>query len=293
MLEAFSSPSAADRLRVAGAFLQDIPAATEVLIVGASRAAADDLARQATIAREVTFGLHRASFMELAVRLAATEMARLGVAPAAALGVEAVAARVSFEAMRDRALTYFAPVAQFPGFARALAATLAELRLGDVAPRALHALDGPGRDVAELARRFERQLEDAKVADRAALLALAARAVAQGALEPLGRMPMLLLDVSVTGASERAFVEALAAVSPAVLATVPAGDDTTLEALRTLGARERHEDPSGAEGDLSRARHFLFAEAAPPARTASGEVAVLLGTRRRAGVRRDRATHPG
>ena len=29
---------------------------------------------------------------------------------------------------------------------------------------------------------------------------------------------------------------------------------------------ERRDDPAGAEGDLSRARHFLFAEAAPPAR---------------------------
>ena len=272
MLESFSSPSAAERLRVAAAFLADIPAATEVLIVGASRAAADDLARLATIAREVTFGLHRASFMELAVRLAATEMARLGVAPAASLGVEAVAARVSFQAMRDRALTYFAPVAQFPGFARALAATLAELRLGGVTPRALDARDGPARDVAELARRFERQLEEAKVADRAALLALAARAVGQGALEPLGRMPLLLLDVSIAGTAERALVQALAAASPAVLATVPAGDDATLEALRTLGARERRDDPAGPDGDLSRARHFLFAEAAPPARTAGGEV---------------------
>src|SRR5262245_63279081 len=123
--------------------------------------------------------------MELAARLAATEMARTGVAPAAALGVEAVAARVSFEAMRDRALTYFAPVAQFPGFARAVAATLAELRLRDVTP--LDAQGGPMRDVAELARRFERQLEEAKVADRAALLGLATRAVGQGVLEPLGR----------------------------------------------------------------------------------------------------------
>ena len=57
-----------------------------------------------------------------------------------------------------------------------------------------------------------------------------------------------------------------------MLATVPAGDDATLEALRTLGARERRDDPAGADGDLSRARHFLFAEAAPPARTASGDV---------------------
>ena len=273
MLETFASPSAADRLRTAGAFVERLPAATEVLIVGASRAAADDLARQVTVARGVTFGLHRASFMQLAARLAAAEMARLGVAPATALGVEAVAARVSFEALREGALAYFAPVARFPGFARALAATLGELRLGHVAPGALERLEGPARDVGELARRFEGQLEAAKVADRAAFLGLAAHAVAQGALESLGRMPMVLLDVSIGGAAERGLVEALAAVSPAVLATVPAGDDATLEALRGLGARERRDEPRGADADdLARARHFLFVAAAPPPVTARGDV---------------------
>src|SRR5688572_17060614 len=189
MLEAFESPSAADRLRVAGAFVDGIPAASEVLIVGASRGAADDLARRVTVARGATFGLHRASFTHLAVRLAVVEMARRGVAPATALGAEAVAARASFEALRDGALRYFAPVARFPGFASALAATLRELRLGGVAPGALGNLDGPARDVAELARRFEAQLEEGKVADRAALLEIATRAL-DG--EPLARMPMVL-----------------------------------------------------------------------------------------------------
>jgi CRISPR/Cas system-associated exonuclease Cas4 (RecB family) len=275
VLETFSSASAAERLRVAAGFVERVPAATEVLIVGASRAAADDLARQVTIARSVTFGLHRASFMQLAGHLAAVEMARLGVAPATALGVEAVAARVSFEALRDGALAYFAPVARFPGFARALAATLGELRLGHVAPGSLARLGGPARDVAELARRFERQLEEGKVADRAALLGLAARAVAQGGLEPLGRMPMVLLDLSIGGAAERGLVAALAAASPAVLATVPAGDEATLDALRSPRARDPDE-PQGAEaGDLARARHFLFAAAAPPPESARGDVLIF------------------
>ena len=95
MLEMFQSSLAAERLRAAGAFFERFPAAAEVLIVGASRDAADDLARRVTAARGATFGLHRASLTQLAVRLAAAEMARLGVAPATALGVEAVAARVS------------------------------------------------------------------------------------------------------------------------------------------------------------------------------------------------------
>jgi len=266
MLKVFHSSSAAERLRAARAFVERVPAATEVLIVGASRDAADDLARRVTAARGATFGLHRASLTQLAVRLAAAEMARLGVAPATALGAEAIAARVSFEALRERALGYFGPVARFPGFARAVAATLGELRLGSVAPGALEKLDGPARDVAELAQRFEAQLETGTVADRAALLAIATRALEGDSLEPLRRMPMVLLDVPIAGPVERAFVEALTKVSPAVLVTVAAGDDATLEALRSLGARE---EPSDADahhdtGDLARARDFLFAAKVPP-----------------------------
>src|SRR5262245_57957596 len=116
MLETFRSSSAAERVGAASSFVERISAATEVLIVGASRDAADDLARQVTAARGATFGLHRASLTQLAVRFAAAEMARLGMTPATALGAEAVAARVSFEALRERALAYFAPVARFPGF---------------------------------------------------------------------------------------------------------------------------------------------------------------------------------
>ena len=122
MLKTFQSSSAAERLGAASAFVERFSTATEVLIVGASRDAADDLARRVTAARRATFGLHRASLTQLAVRFAAEEMARLGVAPATALGAEAVTARVSFEALREQALAYFAPVARFPGFARALAA---------------------------------------------------------------------------------------------------------------------------------------------------------------------------
>src|SRR3989449_1498516 len=223
MLQTFQSSSAAERLSAASAFVERFPAATEVLIVGASRDAADDLARRVTAARRATFGLHRASLTQLAVRFAAEEMARLGVAPATALGAEAVAARGSFEALRERALAYFAPVARFPGFARALAASLGELRLGHVAPGALEALDGPASDVAELARRFEAQLEDGKITDRAALLAIATRALRDESLEPLRRMPMVLLDVPINGPVERAFVEALTKVAPAVLVTIATG----------------------------------------------------------------------
>jgi hypothetical protein len=274
VLRFIAASSGADRLRAAGAFVEGSPAANEVLIVGASRDAADDLARRVTAMRGATFGLHRASLMQLAVRVAAVAMARLGVAPATALGAEAVAARVAFEALRERTVGYFAPVARFPGFAQALAATLGELRLGGVTAGALDNVDGPARDVAELARRFEAQLDDGKIADRAALLAMATRALRDASTAPLRRMPMLLLDVPINGPVERAFVQALTNDSPAVLVTVAAGDDATLDALRSMGARETEADRSDGGGDLARAREFLFA-ANVPAGAPSGDVVLF------------------
>ncbi|MBI1735748.1 MAG: exodeoxyribonuclease V subunit gamma [Candidatus Rokubacteria bacterium] len=275
MFDVFRSPAAADRLAAAAAFVERFPPATELLVVGASRDAADDLARRLTAARGATFGLHRASLLQLAVRCAADEMARHAVAPATALGVEALAARASFEAAREHTLPYFLPVARFPGFAGALAATLTELRLARVAPAALDKGESAARDVAELLRRFEGQLDDARIADRAALLLLAARAVVES---PLRRMPMLLLDVPIAEPAAAAFVDALTAVSPAVLITVPSGDDATVESVRAIAAPRGLQiaaDSARDDSDLGRARAFLFAPAAPPARAASGEVVLF------------------
>src|SRR2546425_392506 len=195
MLRTFQSSSAAERFGAAGAFVERFPTATEVLIVGASRDAANDLARRVTAARRATFGLHRASLTQLAVRFAAEEMARLGVAPATALGAEAIAARVSFEAVQEATLRYFAPVARFPGFPRALASTLGELRLAGVNPRDLARLGDAGRDVAELLQRFEEQLRLGGVSDASDLLRIATRSAEDDIVEPILRMPMVLLDV--------------------------------------------------------------------------------------------------
>src|SRR5262249_57560485 len=130
--------------------------------------------------------------------------------------------RGAFEALRERTLGYFAPVARFPGFAQALATTLSELRLGGVAVGTLEKLDGPARDVAELARRFEAQLEEGKVADRAALFQIATRALEDSSTEPLRRMPGLLLDVPINGPGERTFIQALIRGSPAGAGCHPA-----------------------------------------------------------------------
>jgi hypothetical protein len=76
--------AAAARLSAARAFIGRFPAATEILIVAAARGAADDLARRITLMRGATFGLHRASFVQLVVRLAMAAMALRGFGHSAA-----------------------------------------------------------------------------------------------------------------------------------------------------------------------------------------------------------------
>src|SRR5438128_1817320 len=172
MIHLVESPSAALRQAAARVFLESFPAATEILVVGFSHDCADELVRVVTRARGATFGLHRASLTDLAVRIAAADMARAALAPGTALGAEAIAARVAFEANRQGSLPYFAPVARFPGFARAVARTLGDLRLAAIDARqvgttgaavgttgAVVGTTGATRDVAEMLRRFEHELE--------------------------------------------------------------------------------------------------------------------------------------
>src|SRR5207245_2270874 len=70
VMQVVSSSSARARLTAARLFVNRFPPDTELLIVGATRGAADDFAR--AIARtRATFGLHRFSLTELAARAAA------------------------------------------------------------------------------------------------------------------------------------------------------------------------------------------------------------------------------
>src|SRR5262249_24826342 len=179
--------------------------------------------------------------------------------------------RGAFEALRERTLGYFAPVARFPGFAQALATTLSELRLGGVAVGTLEKLDGPARDVAEVAQRVRGPRGEGESAGRGALFQIATRALEDSSTEPLRRMPVLLLDVPINGPVERTFIQALIRDSPAVLVTIAAGDDATREALRSMGAREQQPDRRDDIGDLARARDLLFAANVSPGQP-SGDV---------------------
>ncbi len=124
------SAGAEERLEAARAFLASFAAATELLVIGASREAADDLCRDLTRTRGTTFGLHRFTLGQYASRVAGPSLAEQGLALCTPLGAEAVAARAAFEAKRRGALSYLEPVVGCPGLPRALASTLNELAPG-------------------------------------------------------------------------------------------------------------------------------------------------------------------
>jgi CRISPR/Cas system-associated exonuclease Cas4 (RecB family) len=267
------SSSSAERLDAARAFLAGLPPGGGALIVGASRGAADDLARDATQAAGATFGLHRASLLQLAAGLAAAGLARRGLAPSTALGAEALAARVTFEATGAGALDYFEPVARFPGFARAVASTVGELRLAHVSADALAAPDGrAAHDVGELLARFEDALRAGELADRRTVFDLAAEALAGDPPPPIATLPLVLLDVAVHSRAEAALVKALLAATDRALVTVPEGDQRTLAALSEVAGAPAAAAPAPDAGSaLSYLRTYLFSDAAPAEEARRGE----------------------
>ncbi|MBI4570503.1 MAG: hypothetical protein HY723_01020, partial [Chloroflexi bacterium] len=260
-----TSTSAAARLDAARRFILDAPPAAETLIVSASRGAADDLARELARARGATFGLYRFSLTQLAARLAAPPLAQERLAPTTPLGVQAVAARALFDAQRDRELKYFTPVAATPGFPKALARTLEELALAGIPAGSVARLSDGGADLSALFERFDEQFQTVSAVDRAAFLRIAAGA-AGNPRGPYAACRLLLLDVAITNAAERGFVEALLARAPAAMATVPAGDVTSIAALEGSGAIDDLDGQESADaGGLDRVRRQLFAVSAPPA----------------------------
>jgi len=114
------SPRNPQRLSAAEAFLCEAPRDTEVLLVGASRGAALDLAARVCATRGATFGLHRLTLGRLAARLATIDLAKRGVAPASPLAIEAVVMRAVADAVARGLLEYFTPVAKSPSFSRTL-----------------------------------------------------------------------------------------------------------------------------------------------------------------------------
>jgi hypothetical protein len=208
--------------------------AEEILIIGATLGAANELARNLAQAKRASFGYHRLTFGQLASALARPVLAAQTV-PLAALGIQAVTNRAIHKLSEVGGLGRYAKLTSGPGFARAIANVITELRLEKVEPEALAHV---APDLVPLLQVYERELAEHGFTDWPGVLRTAAAAVTDpGSKHQLLGLPTLLLDVPLTTASDIALVQALCARSPETLVTVPAMDAVTLARLRSdLGA---------------------------------------------------------
>jgi len=278
------SPRASERITAARAWIGSIAPGTEALVVAASHEAADDLLRELTVSRGAIFGVHRLTLNRLIGVLAAEHMVNAGLAPAAGLAAEAVAARAVFRLKPTGRLSYFGPVVERPGFPAALARTVVELRLNGVEPARLATLGGAGASIAAMLEQFEVELREANLLDRAGMIDVAIARVtsdssgdsSDGSLanRRFVGLPTLFLDVSIEGARECDLIAALVARAPSAIATVPIGDTRTRQFIvdamgpdavvveSDAGDSEKLSD--SAAPSLLRLQCYLFAERSPP-----------------------------
>ena len=207
--------------RAAAQFLEERSGASEIVILAPARGAADDFLR--THCGAGRLGAHALTLPHLAAQLASPELARWNLAPVSQLGLEALVARVVHELLASSKLPYFAPVADTPGFVRAAARTLGELRMENVEPADLERTGAPGADLARLYLAFAEQLQKQALSDQATLYGLALNAAKSGAHRLLG-LPLLLLDIPVRSARQRELLAIIVENSPAVLAVTLEAD---------------------------------------------------------------------
>jgi hypothetical protein len=253
------------RAEQARAWLESRASAEEVLIVGASLDAANELARTVAKDKGAAFGWHRLTPPQLAATIAAPVLAKCGLVPLSRLGSQALVARLVHRLKGAAGLRRYDAIVTTPGFPRAIAGVLEELRLANLTPESVVSVVP---DFAPLASAYLAELAEAKLTDWPGVLALAAEAV-DGAgpnSHRLTGLPTLLLDVAIGSEAELALVRALCARAPDVLATVPAADQPTLARVRdTLHMDVRNldevpDDPSTAlgAGALRRLQLHLF-----------------------------------
>jgi ATP-dependent helicase/nuclease subunit B len=232
------------RLHTALDFLEQF-SDREVLFIAPSRVAADDLTRRISLQTGSRFGIHRFTLAALAVDIASPRLASQGLSILGGVAVDALAARATDRCRTQSALTWFDPVARTPGFFRALAATITELRMNDVDRTALADSGPAGADLAHLLREFELALAEAQIAD----LALIFRTATEEASRYDG-LPLLVMDVETTCRLDRLFLDRLTARSPAVC-EIHSGRDDLEEKADALG----------------RLRRSMFSVETPPAGT--------------------------
>lgn len=245
------------RFERAHAWLESRDQSEELLVVGATLDGANELARTVAKDKGVAFGWHRLSISQLVFAIASPALTARGLVPLSALGTEAIVARVVHQLKSQGRVKQYESVADAPGFPRAITGVIAELRsarlrsgaVKDVAP-----------DLVTLIEAYERELAEGSFCDWPDVLQLAADAIKSPDRHRLVGLPTLLLDVAIATDAELAFVTALVAAAPAVLATAPTADGATVGRLRDrLGFEVKDLDDVLVTGELVGASNSALA----------------------------------
>jgi len=249
-----TASSYAQLRRGAVEFVERFSPAGPVLVLAPQRAAADDVALAAC--STALMGVRRMAFREFVLDLSAAGLNRRGLVPVGRFVREALAARVTAEALRRGELTYLRPVAGFPGFPRALTATFEELRLNAVEFERLRSCGESGPDLARLLEAYTRELSERRLADHAARVQLARDAFSADS-NGLRQTAVVAFDVAPRSLLERQLLASVmsAARNAAELRFAPASVEpaTSLESLQ----------------------RYLFSSDAVPARQEDGSVVIL------------------
>jgi ATP-dependent helicase/nuclease subunit B len=233
-------------------------------------------------AKRASFGYHRLTLGQLASVLARSELIAQRTTPLGALGIQAVANRAIHKLSEIGRLGRYVNLAGGPGFARAIANVIVELRLEQIEPDALGHV---APDLRPFLQAYEQELAEHGFTDWPGVLrAAGSTATNPGCRHQFLGLPTLLLDEPLTTASDIGLVRALCSRSPEMLITVPANDAVTLARLRSvpgaeivdLDFQDTSEPKQKDNGSLRRLQRYIFNDVvAAPQRQLDEQIVVF------------------
>lgn len=259
----FTSASAARRLEAARAHIKRALEAGKVTtLIAPSREAGRALVRQLALSRGASARVEPTTLPELALLIARPSLVRRGESLVAGAGLEAIVAQVlaqqaaldeQRDASRPSALGRYAEVRERAGTPRAIAASLEELWLADLAPDALLEVDPA---LAAIAAALASALEARGLVTRATVWARASAALRRGEGGSAAPRDLVVLDLALDSTLEAALARALVDRAQAATITLPHGDlRTRARWVEGLDLAEEH-DAAG-----TRCARRLFEEA--------------------------------
>ena len=169
-------------------------AVEEVLIIGATLSTANELARSLAQEKCASFGYHRLTLGQLTSALARPVLTTQRTVPLGALGIQAVTNRAIHKLSEVGGLGRYAGLTSGPGFARAVANVITELRLEQIEPDALARV---APDLRPLLQAYERELAVHGFTDWPGVLRIASTTVTDRACRhQLLGLPTLLRAVT-------------------------------------------------------------------------------------------------